>query len=297
MIRPIIFFAGKGGVGKTTMAAAHALAAADAGHRTLVVSTDPAHSLGDAFEISLGDRPRRIADGLWAAEPDAAAAVRRRVRQVEDDAAAALPRAIMPAVRQHLGHASAGPGMTESALTDLLTGYLAEVPDRWDRLIVDSAPTGHLLRMIALPSLLAPWIHGLVRRRERVVAADRFAEAVLGGVGPEEDPLLERLHQRRRRLEEAAGRLRDDAEVRLVLVPRRMVLAETERAADALAEGGFTLGRVVLNQVGPDADPTLLAGITRRFARPGVACYATAPAEPTGFGRLRELAASGRDDR
>ncbi|APU14174.1 MULTISPECIES: ArsA family ATPase [Actinoalloteichus] len=291
LTRPITFFAGKGGVGKTTMAAAHALAAADAGHRTLVVSTDPAHSLGDAFETRLADRPRRIAEGLWAAEPDADAAVRRRVRQVEDDAAAALPRAIMPAVRRHLDHASAGPGMTESALIDLLTGYLAEVPAKWDRLIVDSAPTGHLLRMIALPSLLAPWIHGLTRRRERVVAADRFAEAVVGGPESEPDPLLERLHRRRRRLTEAADRLRDDAEVRLVLVPRRMVLAETERAADALDEGGFTLGRVVLNQIAVDADPVLLARIAQRFARPGIVRYGAASAEPTGFARLRELVA------
>ncbi|MCP2330257.1 ArsA family ATPase [Actinoalloteichus caeruleus] len=290
LTRPITFFAGKGGVGKTTMAAAHALASADAGHRTLVISTDPAHSLGDAFETTLGDRPRRLGPTLWAAEPDGDAAVRRRVRQVEDDAAAALPRRIMPAVRRHLGHAATGPGMAESALTDVLTGYLEDVPGEWDRLVVDSAPTGHLLRMINLPSLLAPWIQGLARQRERVVAADRFAEAVVGDREPERDPLLERLHDRRRRLERAAERLRTDAEVRLVLVPRRMVLAETERAADALVEGGFTLGTLVVNQIPEDVDVSLLRRIEARFATPGAVRCGLAASEPTGLTRLRELA-------
>ncbi|MBB6172078.1 arsenite-transporting ATPase [Nocardiopsis mwathae] len=291
---PITFFGGKGGVGKTTMAAAAALAHSDAGRRTLVISTDPAHSLGDALETRLGDRPRRVADGLWAAEPDAEAAVRRRVEQVTEDAHAALPREIMPAVRRHLAHAAAGPGMVESALADLLIDAMDQVPGEWDRLVVDSAPTGHLLRMLDLPALLTPWVRGLARQRERALDADRFAADVVGAReqgDAAEDPLLRRLHERRLRLERAAERLRGDACVRLVLVPRRMVLAETERAADRLAGAGFRLGPAVINQVPADADERVLAAARRRFAGQGVVELPLAAEEPTGPERLRALAA------
>ncbi|MDT0330050.1 ArsA family ATPase [Nocardiopsis sp. DSM 44743] len=291
---PILFVGGKGGVGKTTVAAARALALADAGHRVLLMSTDPAHSLGDVLEHPLGDRPVRVAPGLWAAEPDADTAVRRRIAQVVRDAERALPAEIMPAVRRHLDHAGAAPGMAESALADLLMERMEEVGDRWDRLVVDSAPTGHLLRLLALPTLLTPWVTGLTRRRERARKAEAFADAVVAE--PEEDPLLARLHERRHRLEGAAARLRSASRVGLVTVPRRMVLAETARALDSLTEAGFPLDTVIVNQipppgaVGPDGT-AVLAEIRRRFAHVGVTEVPLADREPTGPSGLRALAA------
>ncbi|MFB9800739.1 ArsA family ATPase [Streptomonospora salina] len=289
--RPLVFFGGKGGVGKTTLAAATALALAEEGRRTLVVSTDPAHSLGDALLMRLGDAPRRVAPNLWAAEPDADAAVRRRVKQVTDDAYAALPREIMPAVQRHLGHAAAGPGMAESALNDLLIDTMDRVPGEWDRLVVDSAPTGHLLKMLHMPALMTPWLQGLARQREKAVDADRFAAGVVGGSAePEPDPLLGTLNARRRRLERAARRLREDAAVHLVLLPRRMVLAETERAADELAGAGFHLGPVVLNQVPERPDAAVVEAVRRRFGACGIRRCALSEQEPTGVDRLRGIA-------
>ncbi|MEY9212641.1 arsenite-transporting ATPase [Thermobifida halotolerans] len=286
----VTFVGGKGGVGKTTLAAAHALALADAGLRTLVVSADPAHSLGDALGARLGDRPRKAAENLWAVEPDAEQTVRRRIAEVADDARAAVPREVMPAVHRHLEHAAASPGMVESALNDRLVDYLEQVPGRWDRLVVDSAPTGHLLRMLALPTLLTPWIRGLARQRERAVAADRFAEGVLGPVGgAEDDPLLERLHARRLRLETAAARLRSDAVVCLVTLPRRMVLAETRRAAEALTAQGFTLGVGVVNQVPPRPDAQVMEQVRAVFAASGVVEVPLLDREPIGVASLRAL--------
>nr|WP_275041891.1 ArsA family ATPase [Nocardiopsis halophila] len=288
----MVFFGGKGGVGKTTMAAAYALKCADEGLRTLVVSTDPAHSLGDALEARLGDKPVKLAESLWAREPDADAAVDRRVQEVTDDAYRALPRDIMPAVSRHLEHAASSPGMAESALADLLMDAMEEVPDTWDRLVVDSAPTGHLLRLLALPELLTPWVRGLARQRERVLDADRLAAGIVGGPSEApDDPLLEKLHARRRKLERAADRLRGDAWVRLVLIPRRMVLAETERAAEQLTEAGFRLGPAVINQVPEDADTGPLEAARRRFAEAGAVELGLTPSEPTGQPALRALAA------
>nr|WP_026122337.1 ArsA family ATPase [Nocardiopsis halotolerans] len=289
------FVGGKGGVGKTTLAAAHALALADAGQRVLVVSTDPAHSLGDALEAPLKDEPVRVAPNLWAAEPDADAAVRRRIAQVVEDAEKAVPPEVMPAVRRHLEQAGASPGMAESALADLLVDRMEQVGRRWDALVVDSAPTGHLLRLLNLPTLLTPWVVGLTRQRERARRAEALAD-VVGDSEEEADPLVERLHARRHRLEGAADRLRRDAVVRLVTLPRRMVLAETARAVERLSEAEFRLDPVVVNQIpagdaaGPDTAEAL-AATRERFARQGTVEVPLQDAEPTGLESLRRLAA------
>lgn len=288
----VVFVGGKGGVGKTTVAAAHAITFADGGERTLVMSTDPAHSLGDALETRLGDRPRRVVDNLWAVEPDADAAVQRRIASVTEDARAAVPRDIMPAVRRHLAHAASSPGMTESALSDMLIDVMDQVPEKWDRLVVDSAPTAHLLRMLDLPALLTPWVHGLARQRERAVGAERFAEGIVGPSSEGDDPLLERLHGRRHRLERAASRLRADAWVRLVVLPRRMVLSETQRAANQLTEAGFQLGPVLLNQVPEQVETSVLQEVRTCFAPQGVGEIPALLEEPTGVSRLRSLAHS-----
>jgi arsenite/tail-anchored protein-transporting ATPase len=289
---PITFVGGKGGVGKTTVAAAYALRLADAGFRTLLMSTDPAHSVGDVLQRSLGDQPQKVVERLWAREPDAARAVRRRIAEVADDAHAVVPREIMPAVRRHLEHAAAGPGMVESALADQLVDAMDSVPASWDRLVVDSAPTGHLLRMMNLPELLTPWVHGLARQRERAVRADRFATAVAGSaVERSDDPLLEKLHERRRRLEWATRRLRADCLVLLVVLPRRMVLAETGRAAQQLEGSEFRLGPVVINQISAGSDPDSLAAARRRFGGYGVHEIAHQSHEPIGLDALRAIAA------
>lgn len=298
LLRPITIVGGKGGVGKTTVACALAVAAAARGERTLLLSTDPAHSLGDALRIRAGHRPVEVAARLWVCQPDPDLAVAERVAQVVEDASRAVPREIMPAVRRHLEQSAASPGMAESALADQLITAMAQVPERWDRLVVDSAPTGQLLRMVNLPSLLAPWVHGLVRQRERAVRADRFAEAVAGGPEPgaADDPLLRRLHERRRRLEAAAERLRGaDAEVCLVLVPRGMVIAETRRARAELTEAGIPVGRCVVNQVPQGAGPDVLDE-ARAAAGEGAGEVPLLGEEPRGLaalGRFAELLTSG----
>ncbi|MDR7300349.1 arsenite-transporting ATPase [Haloactinomyces albus] len=264
--RTVSFFGGKGGVGKTTLAASYALLLAGRGHRTLVVSTDPAHSLGDVLAVPLGDEPAELSGGLWACEIDGESVARRRVEQVSREAQEAVPREVLPAVEQHLQRAAASPGTVESALVDRLTDLLDEVPARWDRIVVDSAPTGHMLRLLSLPTLLTPWIEGLVRQREQVRGTERMLSGLLGRADTGQDPLLQRLHGRRSRLERTRRRLLDESAVHLVLVPERLPLAETERAAQALADGGLTLGSVAVNRVAPSDATGLLADRARREA-------------------------------
>jgi arsenite-transporting ATPase len=254
------FLGGKGGVGKTTMAAALAMSQAARGHRTLVVSTDPAHSLGDVLGAALGEEPAEVAPGLWAAEVSGEAQARRRVAEITEDAESALPREVLPAVRRHLARAVDSPGTVEAALLDRLTALVEQVGSDWDRLVVDSAPTGHMVRLLSLPALLTPWVEGLARQRERTRTVDRMAAGMLGRAEDTPDPLLERLHARRVRLEWMRTRLREDALVHLVLVPEHLPLAETLRAADTLTGAGMRLGTLIVNRVVPDGETGVLAG-------------------------------------
>ncbi len=294
------FLGGKGGVGKTTLAAATALLESGRGLRTLVVSTDPAHSLGDVLAADLGDEPRQLPGGLWAAELSGQAQARRRVEQVAQDAADAVPREVLPAVRRHLDRAADSPGTIESALFDRLSELIEQVPRRWDRLVVDSAPTGHMLRLLSLPELLRPWIEGLARQRERARGADRMLAGMLGRHDDEPDPLLARLHQRRDRMQRLHDRLRSDTEVHLVLVAERLAWAETVRTADSLTEAGMRLGAPVVNRVVPSGESGLLAArraqqdavlaqVRGRFGADTVVEVPLLAAELVGTAELNEL--------
>lgn len=255
----IRFFGGKGGVGKTTLATAFGLHCAAAGQRTLVVSTDPAHSLGDALATPLSGTPREVAPRLWAAELSGEDQARRRVAEITEDARHAVPVEVLPAVERHLRRAAESPGTVESALLERLTELVEQVGTDWDRLVVDSAPTGHMVRLLSLPALLTPWIEGLARQRERARGADRLLAGMVGGERDAPDPLLERLRARRERLERLHERLRADALVHLVLVPEQLPLAETLRTAETLTGAGLRLGTVFVNRVVPEGETGVLA--------------------------------------
>ncbi|WP_243659005.1 ArsA family ATPase [Tamaricihabitans halophyticus] len=295
------FFGGKGGVGKTTLAAAFGLRMANAGQRTLVVSTDPAHSLGDVFDTPLDGQPRQLADRLWAAEISGEQQASARVAEIIADAQDAVPPEILPAVRTHLNRATESPGTVESALLDRLNDFVEQVGEHWDRLIVDSAPTGHMTRLLSLPTLLTPWIEGLASQRARTRAADERVAGLFGSAREEPDPLLDRLRARRARLTELAKVFREAAVVHLVLVPERLPLAETLRTLTSLRDSGLVLGELIVNRVLPADDPGLLgsrraqqdevfAELASTAAAPATVRVPMLPGTLTGSTELGQLA-------
>lgn len=252
--RPLTFFGGKGGVGKTTIAAACAVAWSGRGQRTLLVSTDPAHSTADLLGAGLGDEPVEVGDGLWAAEIDAVATADRYVAEVAATARRTVSPAVFATVERHLELARHGPGTLESALLDRLGDLLDWCPDRVERVVVDTAPTGHTLRLLAMPALLTDWIEGLVRQRDRVRGMDRMLRNLAGDDAPPDDPLLERLRVRRDRTARLRRRLVDEAVFHPVLLPERLPIEETARSLATLREAGITVGQAIVNRVLPDTD-------------------------------------------
>jgi arsenite/tail-anchored protein-transporting ATPase len=260
---------GKGGVGKTTVAAALALLLARRGHRTLLVSTDPAHSTADLLGVAPSDdRPVRVGPRWSMLEIDAEQVARRHVERIADEARDVVPRDVLPAVRRHLDAALASPGTQESALLDRLGDVLLDATsgDEWDQVVVDTAPTGHTLRLLALPDLLSGWVEGLLRQRETFLRTDALAAGLVRDepLHDRPDPVAERLRGRRDQLTALRRLLLDDAVVHLVLVPERLAVLETERAHRTLREAGMSLGALVVNRVFPAGDHPFLQARLRR---------------------------------
>ena len=248
----IVLYGGKGGVGKTTCAAAHALAGARSGARALVVSTDPAHSLGDAFERELGPDPTEIRDSLAAVEVDPETG-QEAYRGVVEALVAEFRDAglrLDDADLERLFEAGLIPGGDEVAALE----YVARYADAdYDTVVFDTAPTGHTLRLLDLPDVLAETlgVAGDVQRRVRRTA--RAARSMVLGPaaywgGDDDGDAVSALHDRI----EAVGALLRDSErtgFRVVCTPERMAIAESERLVARLREAEVPVDALVVNRV------------------------------------------------
>ncbi len=315
----IVLFTGKGGVGKTTLAAATAAHLARSGRKTLALSTDPAHSLGDALEAELGGEPVEIdgVPGLFAAHVDARA----------------LLTGSWGRLQEHLRTLLAGAGVDELVADELtvLPGVedllaLGEVrraaeTGPWDVVVVDCGPTGETLRLLSLPEALAGYLERLFPAHRRAV---RGLLAGLSGRGNAEaarrwDRTAEALDDLADRLAGLRALLTDRRTgIRLVLTPERVVAAETRRMLTALALHGVAVDGLVANRVvpapppgpaDPAADPATAwlrerageqAAVLADLAGLGlpVRTAGYAAAEPTGVPALLALGAAlwGTDD-
>jgi len=237
-----VLYGGKGGVGKTTMAAATALASARDGVPTLVVSTDPAHSLSDTLEADVPQEPAQIREEypLYAAEIDPEAALSEGPFGGDGNPLAGLlgEDAANPL-------ASSMPGSDEAAAIRLLMEYLDD--PRFERVVVDTAPTGHTLRLLELPEMLDSMVGKLVTMRERLGGLTDL----LGGEDGEDDLGLQEFSARVERLRSL---LRDPSrtDFRVVMVPEELSVRESERLLDRLAEFGIPVGTIVVNRVMQD---------------------------------------------
>jgi arsenite-transporting ATPase len=287
-VAPLTIVAGKGGVGKTSVACALAIAMADRGQRTLVVSTDPAPSISDALAQPVGDEIEGVAGvrGLSAQQLDASAAFarfRERYRERVDELFDALLRGSMDAAHdRHIARellALAPPGIDELYALAALGERLAEEGGRFATIIVDPAPTGHLLRLLELPRLALDWSHRLLRLMlayREIVPLGEAAEELLA-------------FARRTRALEALLLDGARAGVLVVALDEPLVRNETTRLVESVGALGVTVSGVLWNRVaGPALEP-LPAG--RSLAQFESAIMVPAP---RGVDALREWSATWR---
>jgi arsenite-transporting ATPase len=252
-----VFFGGKGGVGKTTVSSAYGLKSAEAGLRTLVVSTDPAHSTSDVFDQPFDDEPRAV-DGyenLWAMELDPDEEVEAHMMEIKRRMADQVSPAIVNEIDRQIELAHRTPGAYEAALFDRFIDVMREADD-WDRVVFDTSPTGGTLRLLALPEFLGDWIDRLVEKR--TTSIDLFEKAAIGEREArqkiEDDPIIAHLNDRKEKFEFAGEVLRNDASFFLVLNPDELSISETRRAIDQLSGYGLTVDGLVVNKVTPAPD-------------------------------------------
>lgn len=265
--RSVLFVGGKGGVGKTSVASGVALARARQGARVLVASTDPAHNLGHLWDRRIGDEPIRLAtpngyvDGL---EIDPERTVDRHLATVERTMVRLLPERLHAQAARHLDLARTAPGTHESAVLDRIAECAEQASETYDLLVFDTAPTGHTLRLLALPDQLATWTDALLDNRDR---ADRFG-AALRNLG-DDDPrsasdanseLREVLTARRRRFVGLRDRITDPAHTAfvVVLVAERLPVAESIAMHDQLTALGVLVPTLVVNRRSPPDEGSLL---------------------------------------
>jgi len=251
----VMLFTGKGGVGKTTVAAATAIRAAGAGSRTLVMSTDPAHSLADSFEVEIGSELTEIVPNLWAQQIDAQERLEDNWREIQDYFIQLMNWAGTETIQAE--ELTVIPGLDEIfALIDVKTHVES---GKFDLLVVDCAPTAETLRLLSLPEIMSWYIERIFPVERRLVKAVRpivSKMTTLPIAGDQVFGAVERLH---RNLEAVKQILTDEkvSSVRLVVNPEKMVISEARRTYTYLGLFGYRVDAIIVNRIIPPevADP------------------------------------------
>jgi len=246
----VLLFTGKGGVGKTTVAAATAVRAAKAGQRTLVMSTDPAHSLGDSFDLPIGGDATELAENLWAEQIDAQSRLETNWREIQDYFVQLMNWAGVETIQAE--ELSVIPGLDEIfSLIDVRT-HVEE--DKYDLLVVDCAPTAETLRLLSLPEIMNWYIERIFPVQRRVVKGVRPLMTKMTSLPIAGDRFFASVEKLHRNLEAVHRILIDEhtSSVRLVVNPEKMVIAEARRTYTYLGLFGYRVDAVVVNRIFPD---------------------------------------------
>jgi arsenite-transporting ATPase len=249
MMARTILYTGKGGVGKTSVAACTARACAAGGRRTLLISTDPAHSLAESLQVELGNDPREVEPNLWAQQVGAQEEMERHWSGVQDWLSQVfMERGIDRISAEEL---TVPPGMDE--LFSLLRLQAAHDSGEWEVIVVDCAPTGETLRLLSFPDVARWWIEKVFPiERQLLAAAAPLAKSLLDISLPTQAVFadIQRLSKNLIAMNEIL-RDREHVSVRLVMNPEKMVIGEAMRTFTYLNLYGYLTDAVIVNRIFP----------------------------------------------
>lgn len=270
--QPIIFVGGKGGVGKTTTAAALASHYASQQKKTLIISTDPAHSLGDVLNMRLSNDKTAVTPYLDAIELNPDVIVDAHFAQVERTISAYANPDMMPKIREHLRLSKSAPGAQEAAMLESMCQHLVSAAHvGYDHIIFDTAPTGHTLRLLVLPEMMGAWTDGLLAQQRRQAKLRSVANHLdshnqksnqkdvdndvpnpfAAKKSDRWEQAVSVLEKRKALFRQAGILLHDRSQTAIVLVMTADVLplAETKRAIEQLEDSKLPPAAIVVNQL------------------------------------------------
>ena len=252
-----IFVGGKGGVGKTSISSSTALWLAEQGKKTLIVSTDPAHSLADSLEVPIGSYPREIKTNLFAVEIDPDEAMEQKQAQLEAQKAANPTEdgglLGMDFLTDQADLLSASPGADEAAAFEVFMSVMNS--NEYDVVVFDTAPTGHTLRLLSFPEVMDSWVGRLMMVKTKLGSATNKLKKIMPFMDAVDNPqTTEDLKRTKEEINKAKEVLSDPERTtfKMVVIPEEMSIYESERALEALGKYDITVDSVIVNQVMPD---------------------------------------------
>lgn len=247
----IIIYTGKGGVGKTSVAAATAVKSAQLGLKTLVVSTDPAHSLGDSFDIKLTNEPTAISENLWAQEIDTIHEVEEGWGKVQKYLTELfMAKAVKDITTEEL---TVFPGMEDLlSLLRILKYYKEGI---YDVIIVDCAPTGETLALLSFPEMLRWWMEKLFPIKKKAIKVVGPIVGPMIGVPMPTGQVMDEIDNMYYQLDEMRSIFsdRNTTSIRIVVNPEKMVIKEAQRSFTYLNIYDFNVDAVIVNRVFPES--------------------------------------------
>ena len=250
-----IMFGGKGGVGKTTMSAATGLYCAEQGLKTVIVSTDPAHSLKDSFEQEFGHEPTPVkgVENLYVVEIDPQEAMKDYKEKLKGQMDENPMLGDM--LGEQLEMASLSPGTDESAAFDVFLKYMDS--DEFDVVVFDTAPTGHTLRFLGLPEIMDKYMSKMIKFKKQMSGMMKMMKKMMpfggGGDDIDYDQMLKEMEESKAKITKARAILAnpDRTSFRLVVIPEEMSILESERAMKSLEKYKIPVDSVIVNQLIP----------------------------------------------
>jgi len=218
--------------------------------KVLLVSTDPAHSLSDIYDTSIGPKGAQLSDNLFAIEIDPEVEAKKYIEGIKRQLSGVVSNVVIEALQKQIDAAYMSPGSEEAAIFDKFLEIMESSEGKFDVVVFDTAPTGHTLRLLSLPKLLGLWINSLIEKRKNAVKLLEKASGVKN-----DDPVLRILQNRKNMFEKAWNILSDFRQTAFVFVltPERLPIFETERAMQYLEHSGIKVAGVVVNGVIPQA--------------------------------------------
>jgi arsenite-transporting ATPase len=246
----VILFTGKGGVGKTSVAAATALRAAKLGYRTIILSTDAAHSLSDSFEVSLSNEPQLIIPNLWGQETELSQTLEAQWGSIQRYLSALMAwRGVDEMVAEEI---AIFPGMEE--LANLL--YIVRYQDegQYDVIIIDCAPTGETLRLLSFPEVIHWWMTRMFPIGRKVAGVVYPLARALMDMPLPDSEVFNSIEELYSELDKIRALLTDaqKTSVRLVVNPEKMVIKEAQRTFTYLNLYGYATDLIICNRLFPE---------------------------------------------